>query len=344
VSLAAIAVHLPAEYVRRHPGPLLLVAVLGTTLMWLAAGAVVGVTLGLGVIPALLIGAILAPTDPVLAGSVVTGPLAKRNIPQRLRHLLYAESAANDGLALVAVMLPILLWQEADDGRAWWHWAWHTVGWQVLCGMILGAAAGFALGWLQQISERFELSDQRGMLPLTLALSLAVLGGLKLLDTDALLAVFVAAVAFHYVARDALEQSQEHIQDAMQRFVQLPVFVLLGTLLPWKQWLELGWPAMALILGILLLRRCPAWLLLKPVVRPMRTWRDAAFLGWFGPIGLSAIYYATLAHRHTHNEQIWPVTTLVVTASILLHGITAVPAGHWLRRHEPPAKEEEQGG
>lgn len=342
VSLAAIAIHLPPDYVRRHLGSLFLVAVVGTVLMWFASAAVVGLALGLGLAPALLIGAVVAPTDPVLAGTVVTGPVAQKNIFPRLRHLLYAESAANDGLALAVVMLPVMLWTHEHDAAAWSRWVWHTLLWQVACGILLGAAAGFAIGWLQKLSQRFKLSDERGMLPITLALTLAVLGGLKLMRIDALLAVFVAAVTFHHVARDTLEDAQEHIQDAMQRFVQLIVFALVGTLLPWREWLKLGWGGAAVVAGILLLRRWPAWLLLKPAVGPMRTWRDAVFLGWFGPIGLSAIYYATLVHRHTHDEHVWPLATLVVAASLIIHGVTATPLTRWMGRHEPPPPQAEQ--
>lgn len=339
ISLFAIGVHLPPDYVWRHVRPLFLVAVVGTVLMWLASGLVVGLAFDLGVVPALLIGAAMAPTDPVLAGTITTGPEARKNVPARLRHLLYAESATNDGLALAVVMLSTLLWTHEQDASAWQHWLWHTLLWQVLCGALFGAVAGFIVGWLQGVSERFKLSDQRGMLAMILALSVAVLGGLKLLGTDALLGVFVAGVCFHFLARDTLEQSQDQIQDAMQRFFQLPSFMLLGALLPWTQWAELGWAGVGLVVGILLVRRLPAWLLLKPAVGPMKTWRDALFLGWFGPIGLSAVFYATLAHRHTHLERIWPIVTLVVTASIVVHGITATPLTHHMGRHEPPGSQ-----
>jgi NhaP-type Na+/H+ or K+/H+ antiporter len=79
-----------------------------------------------------------------------------------------------------------------------------------------------------------------------------------------------------------------------------------------------------IVVLVLLLHRLPVWLLLRPVTCSLRSNRDAIFNGWFGPIGVGAIYYATEVHEALTNE-LWVVASLVVFGSIVLHGITATP-------------------
>ena len=79
---------------------------------------------------------------------------------------------------------------------------------------------------------------------------------------------------------------------------------------------------------ILLLRRVPMMRALRPLMRPLRTCTDAFLTGGFGPIGEGALFYATLAERHTGFEEAWTVGGLVVFGSVIR-----------LRRHRPAADE-----
>ncbi len=82
---------------------------------------------------------------------------------------------------------------------------------------------------------------------------------------------------------------------------------------------------MLLAVAILLLRRLPAVLLLRPFLGRLRGIQDALFLGWFGPIGVAALFYAFLSLRQAGVEEPWIIGSLVICASILVHGCTAVP-------------------
>jgi NhaP-type Na+/H+ or K+/H+ antiporter len=135
-----------------------------------------------------------------------------------------------------------------------------------------------------------------------------------------------------------------HMQDAVARFFDIPIFIVLGALLPWAGWGELGWTGIAFAAAILLLRRLPAWLLIRPLLPSVRTLRETAFNGWFGPIGIAAIFYAVeLQHEPgvEHSERIWHIVSLVVFGSIILHGITATPLtlAFGRARHEPSQAE-----
>ena len=78
------------------------------------------------------------------------------------------------------------------------------------------------------------------------------------------------------------------MQDAVARFFDIPIFVLLGVLLPWQGWAELGWHGVAFAAAILLFRRLPAWFVIGRLLPSVSTPRETAFNGWFGPIGIAA--------------------------------------------------------
>jgi NhaP-type Na+/H+ or K+/H+ antiporter len=96
--------------------------------------------------------------------------------------------------------------------------------------------------------------------------------------------------------------------------------------LPWRGWLELGWAGLRLVAAVLLFRRIPAVLALRPLLGPLRAkGKDVLFLGWFGPVGAAALYYAAFSLRETGIEEVWTVGSLVICASVLVHGVSATP-------------------
>ena len=103
---------------------------------------------------------------------------------------------------------------------------------------------------------------------------------------------------------------------------------MFGIAIPWEGWAALGWRGPALVVGVLLLRRLPMIFAFRRFVPPLDRPASSLFVGWFGPIGIAAVFYAILAMEHTGTEVIWTAASLVVAGSILVHGITAVPATH----------------
>jgi len=93
-----------------------------------------------------------------------------------------------------------------------------------------------------------------------------VLGAAKLIGTDGILAVFVAGLIFSEVVGGKEKAEEENVQEAINRFFTLSIFILLGLTLPWQQWWALGWGGLILVVTVLLLRRLPAILLLNRVV------------------------------------------------------------------------------
>jgi sodium/hydrogen antiporter len=324
ISLMAVALRLSRDDLARLWRPVGVLLTLGMLGMWLVSAALAGWWLEVSLLGALLIGAVITPTDPVVATSIVTGPFAHRHLPERVRHSLSFESGANDGLAYLVVMLPILLLQH-DEEHAWLRWLGETL----LLGVIVAAALGLALGWaaaqILHWGKAHCAIESYSILSYTVALSLFTLGAATLIGADALISVFAAGIAFNLCSDTAEKREEEGVQEAVNRLFTLPVFVLFGLALPLDAWLAVGWPLLGFAVLVLLLRRPPVVALLAPALRSAYGGGDCAFLGWFGPIGIAAVYYATFAVRHSGEELVWTAASAAILASILAHSLTAAP-------------------
>ncbi|WP_150254187.1 cation:proton antiporter domain-containing protein [Nocardiopsis deserti] len=318
-SVMTAALRFPVSSLRGLVAPLALLLCVAMPVAAAVTGAA-ALLLGLPLALAALVGACLCPTDPVLAASVVTGKPAQRDLSERLRRLLTGESGANDGLALalvgvaVAAVLP-----SAGPVDVAGRLAWEILG-SVVLGVVVGAAAGKAM----EAATRHRELEEGPALVFTLLLAVAVLGVARLIGVGGVLAVFVAGLAYNRTVRRGERGPQQNIDEAVNRYLALPVFVLLGAVLPWREWVGFGPAALAFVLAVLLLRRPPVLMVLtRPLgLRP----RDAAFAGWFGPMGVSALFYAAHSvHEGVHDPRLFAAVALAVTASVVAHGVTASP-------------------
>ncbi|MEW5424317.1 cation:proton antiporter [Amorphus sp. 3PC139-8] len=328
IAVMGAALRLPTRYELNRLRDLVVALAIGLPLMWITSALLAYLILGAPLLTALLIGAALAPTDPVVAGSITGGQLAEARLPDRLRHLLTAESGANDGLALLFVMLAILLLTKAPP-EALSEWIVRVFLWEICGAIAIGLAAGWLAGRLLSWAYKQPFTENPSTITVGLALSLTVLAGVRLIGSDGILAVFAAGLMLNRVVTER-QTRHEHMQEAISRFFDLPVFILIGLMLPWSAWGNLGWPGVVFAAAILLLRRLPWWLALCPLTREMKTVRDAAFLGWFGPIGVATTYYAVLSQEEAGID-LWPILSLVVFASVVVHGLSATPLTQAMR-------------
>lgn len=324
IGLMAIALRLPPDYLSRQWRSLAVLLLLAMPLTALFAGAIVYAVLGVPLVLALLVGALLCPTDPIVATAIVTGKEAERRLPARLRHLLLGESGANDGLAFPLVWLPLLLLAH-DPGQAWQRWLVHVLLWQLGGALAGGVLIGHAAGRLLMWAERHHTIEVSSFFAYTLALTVLALGAAELAGVDSVVCVFASGLAFSRAVGESERHQEERVQEAINGFFTLPIFVLIGLSLPWQAWAELGWRAPALALLILLLRRLPAVLLAHRLAPDLRERRDALFAGWFGPIGIAALLYAQVASRHTGDALPWTVASLAICASVFAHGVSGAP-------------------
>ncbi|MBJ7471315.1 MAG: cation:proton antiporter, partial [Solirubrobacteraceae bacterium] len=292
------------------------VAVWGNTVMGLSIGA------------AIVLGAALAPTDPVLAGDVGVGPPGEPDDSEP-RFALTSEAGLNDGLAFPFVMLGLLLAGPATSERWVWPWLLGDVLWGVAVGIALGAALGFGLGAAYRSWRAAGHVHTAFDAWIALAAVLAVYGATEVLDAYGFLAAFAAGVAFNHAEEDPEVDERVHRGATLaEKFGELALVLLLGTLLSTG---GLGLPGAAgwALVALLLLVIRPAATMLAFVGSKLPL-RDRLFIGWFGVRGVGSVYYATFAAASgllpdaEARVLLWTVL-IAATVSILAHGLTAEP-------------------
>lgn len=327
-AVTSIALRLEPSYLRERARSLAVILGPGMVLMWLASALVAHLVLPVDVGIALLVGAVLTPTDPVLANAIVSGETATENIPKRLRYLISGEAGINDGAAYLFVFFPILLLQHPVE-TALGDWVARTLLWEVLGAILLGFVIGAAVGRLERWESAQAYLEETSVFTIVVGLTVFVLGLTKLAGTDGILAVFVAGVAYNWQADPQDEAKEQRIEEVIDRLFTIPVFVLFGMAVPWQGWIELGWHGVLLVGGVLLFRRLPMVFALHRFIPPLDRTEAVFFVGWFGPIGIAAAFYAILAMERTGSHLVWHAASLVIAGSLLVHGMTSTPLTHW---------------
>ncbi|KUG21033.1 sodium/hydrogen exchanger [hydrocarbon metagenome] len=169
-------------------------------------------------------------------------------------------------------------------------------------------------------------------LAFAVALTLFALGTVRLLGSEDLLAVFAAGLALDYVLSAGERTEEENIVEAINSFFTLPIFTLIGLVLPWGAWLRIGWAGVLLAVAVLLLRRLPILALVRTRIGGLHSGADVLFLEWFGPTGVAALYYASYSLPITGLEEVWIVGSLILSISIVLHGLSSTPFALWYGR------------
>jgi NhaP-type Na+/H+ or K+/H+ antiporter len=335
MALMATALRLPANFFRENPSSQSIIVMGGMMLMWLLSTILFAVLFDIPILIAVLAGAIVTPTDPVVASSIVSGRFARNHFSKKIRLTLSFESGANDGLAFPLVALPLLLITQSNPLETWLlkSLLWETVG-----GIILGYIAGSLAGKLIHTAHDKNWMTEKSLLASSLALAFAIIGGFELLQMNSIIAVFVGGLAFngHISKKDDLKD--EKIQKMMERLFIIPIFFFIGLILPLDHWIREGWILVLLVAAVLLLRRIPAFLLLKILLRRYSK-IDILALGWLGPIGVTSVFYVFHAQEKMQNDFLWTACSAVIFGSTFVHGITSPYIGRWYKKHRNAATE-----
>lgn len=307
---------------------LLTIGMLG---MWFMTALGAYLLLSIPLWMAVLIGAILTPTDPVVASTLVTGGMAKANLTPTVRRSLQFESASNDGLAVPLVLIGVAF---APGGHGIGHWTLEALK-EVAIAVVMGAALGLAAGKAVEVAIRRWDVEHANMVTLGLALALGALGSIHLIGGSGVLGVFVAALVFSLVLESELRDELEEIEESLVNVLILPVFTFFGAMLPWDAWSALGAAGVLFALWAVVLRRPFAvWAALSVTRENMR---ERVFLSWFGPMGVAALYYALLIERHSvpRHEEIFGAASLAICLSVVIHSVTATPGTRMFAGHSP---------
>lgn len=306
----------------------------------IAAIALLGWAAGLAPAVAILLGAALAPTDPVLASDVqVAGPqTGDHEVDERdeLRFTLTSEAGLNDGLAFPFVYVAILL---ATEGAVS-NWALEWVGFYLVAKIVIGVLAGLVVGKVLayiafRSSSRSLRVAERGESLLALAALIGSYGVGEVLGGYGFLSVFVCAMAFRSAERSHDYHAAMHeVAERLERLLTLFVLLVLGIALTRGLLEALDWRGIAIGLALILVVRPAAGILAlapwpgrvertSPLTRHQR-WATA----FFGVRGVGSVYYLAYAAGQDEalaQDWLWSTVAFTIVASVLIHGVLATP-------------------
>jgi sodium/hydrogen antiporter len=289
--------------------------------------------LGLNWGEAILMGAILAPTDPVLASEVQISDTEDKD---ELRFGLTSEGGLNDALAFPFVYFGIYALKDNNWDNWFKQWVAVDVLWAIAAGIGMGILVAKAVVWLEHKLERYQPIDELMQDFTALATILLTYSLTEIVNGYGFLAVFIAGIA---VQRSQPNEEKKHSQlefiERIEKLMEVATILILGSLLRVAPIFQFA--NQALVVAFLLffvIRPVGAWLsTLGNRYHPIRR----LLFGWFGIRGVGSLYYLSYAFgeglKGYVGEQIAWITYITIVISVIIHGISATPLMNWYEKH-----------
>ncbi|MBW4614495.1 MAG: sodium:proton antiporter [Desmonostoc vinosum HA7617-LM4] len=286
---------------------------------------------------AILLGAILAPTDPVLASVV---QLTDTHDRDELRFGLTSEGGLNDALAFPFVYFGI--YALKDDNWNNWFKQWVTVDliWAIASGIIMGIIVAKAIVWIDQKIQKRRQADELMEDFIAISIILLTYSLTEIVNGYGFLAVFVAGLVVQRSYRNPERPlAQLEFIERIEKLMEIGTILLLGSILLFKPMLTYA-PQSLLVMVLLffVIRPLGVWISTigrYPVgssrqnLHPATRW----LFGWFGIRGVGSLYYLAYAFgkglEGEAAEQIAWITYTTIVVSVIIHGISATPLMNW---------------
>jgi NhaP-type Na+/H+ or K+/H+ antiporter len=301
----------------RLPGRALL---LGMPLTFGVTTVLAVVVAGLPWPEALLVAAVLAPTDPVFAAAIV----GREEVPRRLRHLLNVESGLNDGLALPVVLVLVTVVGGPD------------VEYAALAGELgLGVLIGVAVPLVAVLLLRSRFTDTTSMYDslTSVAVGLIVLSLAELTHANLFLAAFAAGITIATVAPQ-LRDSFHDFGELVTELLKLVAILVFGALISPTFLGEI--PVLGYVFAVLALVVARPVAIALSFLGSRLPWQQQAAVAWFGPKGFASVVYGliVLDSGAALASEMFHLVALVVVLSILAHSSSDVPIAHYFGRRD----------
>lgn len=311
--------HIRRQY--RWPARMLLI---GLPLAMILGAVVAGWILAIPFGAALLLGVILAPTDAALAEPVLESEV----LPVRIRQTLNIESGLNDGLALPVLFIAIGL-IESEAGRSVSSSVLlvvRLVGIGVAGGALLGLAGAWVIsratehGWMDELHQKIA----------AVALALGTFAAVEVLGGSGFVAAFVAGAVLGARVRPKGQYLYD-FADTEGRALVLIAFVFLGAG-PIYQLIRGGVPWQAWVVSLVALFVIRPLAIGVSLIGEKLLPSTVLFFGWFGPRGLATAVFLLVVFEEMVDISplVADITFLTLALSVLLHGVSAMPASQWL--------------
>ncbi|MBD1936259.1 cation:proton antiporter [Microcoleus sp. FACHB-68] len=294
--------------------------------------------LGFGWGPAILLGAILAPTDPVLASEV---QMAHMEDKDELRFGLTSEGGLNDALAFPFVYFGL----HALKDNNWDNWLkqWVAIDliWAIAAGIVMGIVVSKAVVWVDKQLQKYRPVDNLMEDFIALSTILLTYTLTEFVNGYGFLAVFVAGVVFQKTYHDPEKSlSQLEFTERIEKLMEVATILLLGSLLRFQPMITYAGDSLIIgVLVLLVIRPLGAWLsTLGGYWQPKTRW----LFGWFGIRGVGSLYYLAYAFSHGLKDQTgerlaW-ITYTTIVISVIIHGISSTPLMNWYHDKVEPTQ------
>ena len=290
---------------------------------------------------AILLGAILAPTDPVLASEV---QLTDRGDEDELRFGLTSEGGLNDALAFPFVYFGIH-WLKDDNWENWFkQWVAVDLIWAIAAGIVMGIIVPKAVVWVDQRIQKYRRTEQSMENFVAISIILLTYSLTELVNGYGFLAVFIAGLVVQHTYKDPEKPlGQLEFTERIEKLLEVGTILLLGSILLVKPILSYaGQSLLVVVLLFFVIRPVGAWIstIGKRVADPRHKTLDSGtrwLFGWFGIRGVGSLYYLAYAFgnglKGELGEQISWITYTTVVISVILHGVSSTPLMSWYERN-----------
>lgn len=276
---------------------------------------------------ALLLGAVLAPTDPVLASDVQVGPPGGGpDEEDDVRFALTSEAGLNDALAFPFVHAAVSVVVLGTNLSSWvLDWVRLAVVFKLLAGLLAGVLVGLLLSVVVfRLPERLRLA-QSGEGFVSLAGTFLAYGLTEAVGGYGFLAVFVAALTLRRSERSSSYHETLHdFAEQSERLLMIVVVLLLGAAVAGGVLAPLTWEMVLVASALVFVVRPAAGL--AALLRSPLPWRERAAVSFFGIRGIGSLYYLSYALNEAEFEgaaELWALVAFTVVLSILVHGVSA---------------------
>ena len=272
----------------------------------------------IGIWQALLLAAILAPTDAALGQSVVSN----LKVPLRIRQTLNVESGLNDGMALPLVLIAAFLASMAASSDQNWV---KFVALQLILGPVIGIIVGVVGAKVLNVAVERKWVTEIGIGITSLMIAICAYTGAELVHGNGFIAAFISGLCFGNSFKQESKFFYEFAETQSHLLTTFTFLMFGAVLLPSVMPLINMNHFIYALLSLTVIRMLPVSIsLIGSGVKPI----THLFLGWFGPRGLASVLFALLILQNSsvpNKEEILIVTFLTVALSVILHGVTAAP-------------------
>ncbi|MFC6996859.1 cation:proton antiporter [Rufibacter roseus] len=290
--------------------------------------------LGLSLASALLLGAAMAPTDPVLAADVQVGPPSDE-VEDHARFSLTAEAGLNDGMAFPFTWLAVAVALQGTDPSNWLgEWLWYDLLYRIVVGVGVGYLMGRLLAYLVfRLPKKSHFPETHDGF-VAISATLLVYGLTEMVHGYGFMAVFFTGLTIkNYEKNYDYHRELHDFTDQIERMVVVVILILFGGSLARGLLDSLTWQGAAVGIGLLLV--------VRPLAGMVALWgtkisfTEKWVISFFGIRGIGSIFYLSFGLEQAHfaePDEIWAVAGFIILLSIVMHGVLATPAMEYMDR------------